>query len=120
MILVMISKLEGVAKNTLPLLMKIKLKPEEAEPYDPVVEVLKDKEVLQLLEEVDSHNKFKVLQDDTFGSLLAVKFLPMFQQNLHCLIVSIDKDVNETDKLEEQVLSNLTIIKALLEAVYAS
>lgn len=117
----MISRLECMTENMAPLLLKIPNRTIESSDHDPSVQFISDTKILALVNEVEHVNKLTTLYDPTYGHFLIIKFNPMYQSNLHCLIVSIDNDKLTTKpKCKEQLLGHLEMIKSLLEAIYAS
>lgn len=117
----MISRLECITENMAPLLLKIPNKTNESSGHDPSVQLISDSKILALLNEVEHVNKLTTLYDPTYGHILIVKFNPMYQSNIHCLIASIDNDILVAKpKSKEQILGHLEMIKSLLEAIYAS
>ncbi|CAI2373919.1 unnamed protein product [Moneuplotes crassus] len=112
----MISKLECVTPKTAPILCKICGVNSSEKTSPSVVENINDERVLNLLKEVDTQDKFRTIQDPELGNLVAIKFIPMYQTSVHCLIVSV-KTEDITKKEKEQILNHLALMKSLLEII---
>lgn len=83
------------------------------------VERVKDKAIVKLVEEVQSHNKVTLLEDGHGAHILAIKFLPKFQKDLHCFMLELANGMID-EAGTQQVMSHIVIIKSLLEIIYAS
>jgi hypothetical protein len=117
----MISKLECMSEKTAPLLLKIPNRTQDTARQDLTVQTVSDKKILALLSEVEHVNKLTTLYDPTNGHILIIKFAPMYQSNIHCLIANVDNDIlTSKPKIKDQILGHLAMIKSLLEAIYAS
>ena len=117
----MISKLECMTEKTAPLLLKTPNRAQDTARQDSTVQTISDKKILALLSEVEHVNEITTLYDPTNGHILIIKFVPMYQSNIHCLIANVDNDIlNSKPKIKDQILGHLAMIKSLLEAIYAS
>lgn len=117
----MMSSLSFIETSKTPILMKLPSTKSSKTSNDDPASVISDSKILKLLDEVECVNKIQTLYDPSFGHLLVVKFMPMYQTHMHWLVASVDNDLLITSpKEKQQLLGHLAMIKSLLEAIYAS
>ena len=76
----LIGRLDCVLDKKCPILLKI---PSGKDKCEGVVDTVKDEAILALLKEAEKINTPELLYDSSFGHLLIIKFLPLYQDSTH-------------------------------------